>query len=189
MSKDTERYTNYTEFIEADALSELPPEDQELAEKIQKRRKRSRRGNKRRKFLMVSGTILLFAVLLTMCGREIVRLKAENLSLRRQHAQLEEERDRLQKELENVGNKEYIKDQARKQLRLLDPGELVFIFDDGTGNTDTDSDTEQPETADTPPDALDMAEIISSGVDQAALTGQSAANAGVDEYEYEYGED
>jgi hypothetical protein len=65
----------------------------------------------------------------------------------------------------------------------------VFIFDDGTGNADTDSDTEQPETADTPPDALDMAEIISSGVDQAALTGQSAANAGVDEYEYEYGED
>lgn len=189
MSKDTERYTNYTEFIEADALSELSPEDQELAEKIQKRRKRSRRGNTRRKFLMVSGTIIIFAVLLTMCGREIVRLKAENLSLRRQHAQLEEERDRLQKELENVGNKEYIKDQARKQLRLLDPGELVFIFDDGTGNTETAPSAEQQDTADSPPDALKMAEYISSGVDKVALTGQSAANAGVDEYEDEYGED
>ena len=66
-----------------------------------------------------------------MCGREIVRLKAENLSLKRQHAQLEAERDRLTKELANVGNKEYVKDQARKQLRLLDPGEILFVFDEG----------------------------------------------------------
>ena len=68
--------------------------------------------------------VLIFAVLLTMCGREIVRLKAENLELQRQHAQLEAERDRLSRELANVGNKEYVKDQARKQLRLLDPGEI-----------------------------------------------------------------
>ena len=88
MSKDTERYTSYNEYKAADAMSELSPEDQELAEKIEKRRIRSRRIIKRRKLLMVSATIVLFAVLLTMCGREIVRLKAENLSLRRQHTQL-----------------------------------------------------------------------------------------------------
>lgn len=189
MSKDTERYTSYTEYREADALDELSPEDLELAEKIEIRRIRNRRVRKRRKMLMVSAVIIIFAVLLTMCGREIVRLKAENISLKRQHAQLEEERDRLRKELENVGNKEYIKDQARKQLRLLDPGELVFIFDDGTGSADTSAETEQEETADTPPDALEMAEIASQGVDQVALSGQSAANAAADEYEYEYGED
>ena len=142
MSKDTERYTSYNEYKAADAMSELSPEDQELAEKIEKRRIRSRRVIKRRKLLMVSATIVLFAVLLTMCGREIVRLKAENLALRRQHAQLVEERDRLQKELENVGNKEYIKDQARKQLRLLDPGELVFIFEDGESGKDTEAENE-----------------------------------------------
>ena len=131
MSKDTERYTSYNEYKAADAMSELSPEDQELAQRIENRRRRSRRGRLRKKWRTVIIMILIFAALLTMCGREIVRLKAENLSLQRQHALLEQERDRLSKELENVSNKEYIKDQARKQLRLLDPGEIVFIFDDG----------------------------------------------------------
>ena len=190
MSKDTERYTSYNEYKAADAMSELSPDDQELAEKIEKRRIRSRRVIKRRKLLMVSATIVLFAVLLTMCGREIVRLKAENLALRRQHAQLVEERDRLQKELENVGNKEYIKDQARKQLRLLDPGELVFIFEDGESGKDTEAENEagKEEKEDTAPDAINMADIIAQGVDQAVLDGQSAATEAVEEYE-EYEED
>ena len=52
MSKDTERYTSYNEYKAADAMSELSPEDQELAEKIEKRRIRSRRIIKRRKLLM-----------------------------------------------------------------------------------------------------------------------------------------
>ena len=190
MSKDTERYTSYNEYKAADAMSELSPEDQELAEKIEKRRIRSRRVIKRRKLLMVSATIVLFAVLLTMCGREIVRLKAENLALRRQHAQLVEERDRLQTELENVGNKEYIKDQARKQLRLLDPGELVFIFEDGESGKDTEAENEagKEEKEDTAPDAINMADIIAQGVDQAVLDGQSAATEAVEEYE-EYEDD
>jgi cell division protein FtsB len=81
--------------------------------------------------------ILIFAALLTMCSREIVRLKAENLALQRQHAQLEQERDRLTKELGRVNDKEYIKQQARKQLRLLDPGEKMFIFEEKKDN-DTD---------------------------------------------------
>ena len=69
-------------------------------------------------------------MLFTMCGREIFRLKAENYALRKQQQELEEERDRLARELERVGDKEYIKDQARKQLRLLDPGEIMFVFQD-----------------------------------------------------------
>ena len=80
--------------------------------------------------------ILIFAVLLTMCSREIVKLKAQNYELQKQHAQLEQERDRLTKELGRVGDKEYIKEQARKQLKLLDPGEIMFVFDDGKGSTE-----------------------------------------------------
>lgn len=131
MDKNTERYTSYNEFREGDALEELTPEDQELAAKIEKRSVLSRRSRVRRKRRTIILAILIFAALLTMCGREIVRLKAENLSLKRQHAQLEAERDRLSRELANVGNKEYVKDQARKQLRLLDPGEILFVFDEG----------------------------------------------------------
>jgi cell division protein FtsB len=80
--------------------------------------------------------VLVFAVLLTMCSREIVRLQAENRALKKQHAELEQERDRLAKELSTVGDKEYIKEQARKQLKLLDPGEIMFVFEDGSAKKD-----------------------------------------------------
>ena len=86
--------------------------------------------------------IIAFAVIVTMCGREIVRLKAENISLKRQHSELEKERDELDKELDSVGDKEYIKDQARKQLRLLDPGELMFLFEDGKGSSDREEESD-----------------------------------------------
>ena len=142
MSEEEKRYTSYNEYKAADAMSELSPEDQELAAKIEKRRILNRRDRKRKKRRMIVGMILVFVFLLTMCGREIVRLKAENLALKKQHEELEEQRDRLAKELAIVGNKEYVKDQARRQLRLLDPGELMFIFDEGETEAETSADEE-----------------------------------------------
>ena len=111
----------------------------EFAARIAARRKRSRRRTATRKAMILLAMIALFAVLITMCGREIIRLKAENYALQKQQTELQEERDRLQEELKNVGDKEYIKDQARKQLRLLDPGEIMFIFDDGKESKEGDS--------------------------------------------------
>ena len=114
----------------------LSPEAQEFAAKIEERRLRNRQQQKRRKKRNVVIMVLVFAVLLTMCSREIVRLQAENRALKKQHAELEQERDRLAKELGNVGDKEYIKEQARKQLKLLDPGEIMFVFEDGSSQQD-----------------------------------------------------
>ena len=67
--------------------------------------------------------------------------KHVNRALKKQHAQLEEERDRLTKELGRVGDKDYIKEQARKQLRLLDPGEKMFVFEDGESGPEKEADT------------------------------------------------
>ena len=108
----------------------LPSQEELLAARIEERRRAARRRKRRRKRLTLLAMLLSFILVLTMCGREIIRLKAENLSLRRQQQELKEERDRLSVELKNVGNKDYIKQQARKQLRLLDPGEILFIFSD-----------------------------------------------------------
>ena len=112
-------------------MQNLSEEDRELAARIEQRRTSNRRNQVRRKRRRVVVLVLVFAVLLTTCTREIVRLKAENRALKKQHAQLEQERDRLTKELGRVGDKDYIKEQARKQLRLLDPGEKMFVFEDG----------------------------------------------------------
>jgi len=39
-----------------------------------------------------------------------------------------ETRDKLIRELENVNNPEYIEQQARSQLRLVMPGEVLYIL-------------------------------------------------------------
>ena len=111
--------------------AELPTQEEVLASRIEERRRERRKRKRRSKRLAVVAVIVAFILIFTMCGREIIRLKAENYSLKRQQAELKEERDRLTEELGKVKDKDYIKDQARKQLRLLDPGEIMFIFDDG----------------------------------------------------------
>ena len=63
-------------------------------------------------------------------GHKIVTLKAENRALLQQQAELEEEKSRLTKELKNINSKDYIQEQAREKLRLLNKDEILFIFKD-----------------------------------------------------------
>lgn len=136
--------TQYSDpVVQPDEMQNLSAEDRELAARIEQRKSANRRNQVRKKRRRVVILVLIFALLLTMCSREIVRLKAENRALKKQHAQLEQERDRLTKELGRVGDKDYIKEQARKQLRLLDPGEKMFIFEDGEVTSDEEAAAEK----------------------------------------------
>lgn len=140
--------TQYSDpVIPEDEMQNLSEEDRELAARIEQRRTSNRRNQVRRKRRRVVVLVLVFAVLLTTCTREIVRLKAENRALKKQHAQLEQERDRLTKELGRVGDKDYIKEQARKQLRLLDPGEKMFVFEDGETPSEDEAAAQEEEKA------------------------------------------
>ena len=103
---------------------------EELSGKIEERRRKFRAKQTRKKRLTILLMVVVFALLATMCGKDIVRLKAENVALKRQQAALKKERDELKAELENTSEQEYIRDQARKQLRLLNPGELLFVWDE-----------------------------------------------------------
>lgn len=129
-SEITAENAGETQTADAGPIILDPAEAEELAARISARRRARIRKRRRRKSLSVLAVILVFAMLFTMCGREIFRLKARNYALKKQQEELKEERDRLAKELEKVGDKEYIKDQARKQLRLLDPGEIMFVFEE-----------------------------------------------------------
>ena len=103
---------------------------EELSGIIDARRSHRKRKQTRKKRLTVLAMILAFILLATMCGKDIVRLKAENVALKRQQAELKKERDELRAELGSTSEQEYIRDQARKQLRLLNPGELLFVWDE-----------------------------------------------------------
>ena len=101
-----------------------------MRQRIEARRNAVTNRRRMKKLITLVLVIAAFAMLSTMCGKDIVRLKAENRALRKQQVALEKQRDELQEELKNTNSQEYIREQAKKQLRLLNPGEILFTFED-----------------------------------------------------------
>lgn len=108
-----------------EASSEIKPR----ASKKQNKKKSISRGffskPANRRNAIIAAVVLL---LLTASVRNIVKLELENRRLRNKQKELIEQRKELQIELKNVNSKEYIEEQARKQLRLVDPDEILFVF-------------------------------------------------------------
>ena len=109
-----------------------------MRRRIEERRRASTIKRRRRKALTLFVILVIFALLATMCGKDIVRLKAENRALRKQQVALEKQRDELQEELKQTNSQDYIRNQAKKQLKLLNPGEILFTFEE-------EEPTEEPE--------------------------------------------
>ena len=115
-----------------------------MRQRIEERRRTNSIRRRRKKAITLFVVIVTFVFLGTMCGKDIVRLKAENRALKKQQAALEQQRDELQEELRNANNQEYIREQAKKQLRLLNPGEILFTFDEEEAQEDAEE-TEKSE--------------------------------------------
>lgn len=105
-------------------------EIEEFAEQVEKRRRKREKKRVARKRRTVVLLVVVLALLMTMCGRELVRLKAENIALKKEQEELKAERDRLTEELKNSNDREYVEEKAREQLRLLNEGEILFLFDE-----------------------------------------------------------
>ena len=116
-----------------------------MKKRIEERRRLNSVRRRRKKVLTLFAVIIAFVFLGTMCGRDIVRLKSENRALKKQQVALEHQRDALQEELRHANNQEYIKEQAKKQLRLLNPGEILFTFDEEQPEEDAEEAEESRE--------------------------------------------
>ena len=129
----------YTQEIEWD--------DEELKQRIEDRRRRSTRRLIRKRLLTLVAVIGIFVMIATMFGKDIVRLKAENRALKKQQVALEKQRDELQEELKQTNSQEYIREQAKKQLKLLNPGEILFTFDEEEAEEESEQ-AEESENSD-----------------------------------------
>ena len=124
-------------------------DDEEMQKRVEERRRKSISRRRRRKLLTLILVIATFSVLATMCGKDIVRLKAENRALKKQQVALEQQREELQEELRNANNQEYIREQAKKQLNLLNPGEILFTFEEEEPEEEAEQAKETEETKET----------------------------------------
>jgi len=97
------------------------------SEKPKKKRKKKRLW---RRTLIYMGIICIIFLLAGLSVYKIVDLKLEENRLEGQKQELIKEQKKLKEELKNVNDPEYIEQQARKQLKLIMPGETLYVLPD-----------------------------------------------------------
>ena len=60
--------------------------------------------------------------------KNMSKLLSENSELKKQNTELTKQKKSLENELKNVNKPEYIEEQAKLQLKLIKPGETLFIL-------------------------------------------------------------
>lgn len=92
---------------------------------------------KKRKLKKVSRNLLVYLLMallvFSICGfsvYRIVTLKMEQQQLMAQQTALIQEKEKLKEQLKNVNNPEFIEQEARKQLKMIMPGETLYILKD-----------------------------------------------------------
>lgn len=105
-------------------------------------KKRHKKESKPRKGIKLSP---LFVIVIIIIGLVIVfttinlaSLKAEQNSVMKEHQELQKEKKKLEKELSKLNDPDYIEQQAREQLKLIMPGEKLFVLPEKSTSKDKD---------------------------------------------------
>lgn len=103
-------------------------------EEFREERKRSTKKKKKVRINKVRIVVtVIVVVLIAVVGvsiKNIFDLRAEQKHLRQVNKELALEKVSLQEELKNVNEYDYIEEQARIQLKLIRPGEILYVLDD-----------------------------------------------------------
>lgn len=94
----------------------------------ERRRNRIRRLNHLRIAIFIIVVVLF--VVVTMSIKNVLDLSLEQHELKKENEELREQKAALEKEFENINDKNYIEQQARKQLNMVKPGEIVYIIEE-----------------------------------------------------------
>lgn len=104
---------------------------------MEERRKKTERGEpvserkvsmrSRRKFAVILGIIIVMLIG-SWYVFKIYSLNKEYQETLAEKKNLEAEKQRLEEELENINTPEYIEQQARQQLKMIKPGEVMYIL-------------------------------------------------------------
>ncbi|MCQ2550962.1 MAG: septum formation initiator family protein [Clostridia bacterium] len=73
---------------------------------------------------------LLVAIFVIVSAKSIISLKIEQSHLKAENQKLIEQRDDLKKQKDNIDSKEYVEKQARDVLKMVKPGEKIFVLED-----------------------------------------------------------
>ncbi len=104
---------------------------EEAKEKIKLTSERSKIKNRRRRviYLVIIGIIV---AIIGISALNIIALINERNQLQEQQLQLQKEKDKLENQLKNSNTDEFVEQQARSQLRLIKPGETLYVLPEET---------------------------------------------------------
>ena len=85
------------------------------------------KAGRRKKHLTYAVVILAIIAAISMSIWNIFALKAEFNEAKQQNQQLMEEKAALEQQLKDSSKDSFIEDEARQQLRMVKPGETVYI--------------------------------------------------------------
>lgn len=93
-------------------------------EQTTNRRKR-KKNNKATVIIVLIVVLVFFSRVSTL-----VKVKAEHQRLVKQQEELIKQRDLLKAKLKYIDSKDYIQEEARKQLKMMDPDEIMYVFEE-----------------------------------------------------------
>lgn len=101
--------------------------------KLQKKRRKLNRSK-----LIILAVILIGVAYFVFSGIKIIHLNTEKAKVEEKNRQLKEEVENLTQQLEAINSPEFIERLARKNLKLVKQGELMFVLPNLRGNEDSD---------------------------------------------------
>ena len=92
------------------------------------RKKKRNSARKRRRRLIYLAVVTAALLLVFFTARNIVGLKMEERELLQEQRDLEARKAELEEELTRVDETDYIEQQAREQLHMIKPGEILYLL-------------------------------------------------------------
>ncbi len=141
-----------SQFKDTSQVIDIEEARRKRQEKRQKQQQRERRlenavpkratrasvkAGRRKKHITYAVIILAIIAAIGMSAVNIISLKAEYREVEQQNQQLQQQKEDLEQQIKNSGKDKYIEQEAREQLRMVKPGETVFIVPNQDQQTKT----------------------------------------------------
>ena len=109
------------------------------------------RRRKKKRHRRVGIYVLIMVVFIAIFGylaHNIITLKMEQHDLQAKKEKLEEKKKELREEKKAVSDKDYIEQQARQQLKMIKPGEILYILPKDSDSKDKKDNKDKSESKD-----------------------------------------
>lgn len=74
------------------------------------------------------GAVIIALIVIAIYAYNVIAVQLYQNQVEAEHQQLLEQKTKLEEELKNVRDPKYIEQQARTQLRMIFPGEILYVL-------------------------------------------------------------